>query len=326
MEELRKKSEEFLNTLDRVVREKDELLKRVKELEEEKTVKAGVQNVEHEVISLRGQLAEKEQEIKNLKELIEVQMEEKSALENQLKEMGSISGKTASDIPPEKGQEEVVELVEEKRDEVANEELLVLDESTVVEQSKETKMEDSDLVSMLDNIWEDSKGQDLVVEGEKPKEEFFEESDIITAGAEEDEFFKDPESKEWKQLIDNYNSMFNLIFTKLVPERGKEQAQAIWEEFLSEQDDRERIIFENVHINDDGTLSTLKIVENLKKISESGKIGKIAGLDNLYINQKLKSKLNEFVDFMIIIAKRKLDKTESENLITRIKEKQKSIK
>jgi DNA-binding response OmpR family regulator len=334
MEELRKKDEEFLNTLDRVVKEKDELFKRVKELEEERAINEGARNaeLEQEVLSLKAQLTEKEQEIKNLKELVDVQMEEKAALEKELKALKELkeSAEGSREVVSSEGApEEIIELVEEKREqqkeEVNKEELLVLDESTVVKQSDEAKTEESDLVSMLDNIWEDSKGPDAIVEGEKPKEEFFEEGEVVTAGAEEKDGL-DQESMEWTQLINQYNDIFNLIFLKLVPEKGKEPAQAIWEEFLSEQDEKERIIFENVNINDDGTLSTLEIVKNLKKINEGGKIGKIAGLDSLYVNQKLKSKLSEFIDFMIIIAKKKLDKSDSENLIKTIKEKQKSIK
>lgn len=331
IEELRKKDEEFLNTLDQVVREKDELLKRVKELEEEKRINEGTQNLEQEIISLKAQLGEKEQEIKNLKELVEVQMEEKSALENELKEIKSGAGRVEDKISPEEGREEVIELVKEEKvqgnkEKVAQDELLILDESTIAEQSKEATTEESDLVSMLDNIWEDSNKQDAVVEGQKPKEEFFEGSDIITDVTEEKETFKDPESMEWEKIISQYNNIFNLIFKKLVPDGKKEPAQAIWEEFLSEQDEKEKIMFENVNINSDGTLSAVEIVKNLKKINESGKIGKIAGLDNLYINQKLKSKLSEFLDFMIIVAKRKLDKADSENLLKTVKEKQKAIK
>ncbi len=314
LEELRKKDEEFLNTLDNVVKEKDKLLKRVKELEWENVKKAEAYNValEQEIISLKGQLKEKEQEVKNLKELVDVQMEEKLALEKELKEIKSSVMVNRESISPEKKEEEATE-----------EELLVLDESKVIEPSKEATMEDSELVNMLENIWEESKGQDAVVQGQQPQEEFFEEMETIAVGAEEKE---DPESIEWKQIIDKYNNIFNLIFVKLVPEKGKEQAEAIWREFLSEQDEGEKVIFENVCINDDGSLSASEILKNLKKISERGRIGKIAGLDNLYINQRLKSKLNEFVDFMIIIAKKKLDSADSEDLIKAVKDRLKSIK
>jgi len=316
MEDLRKKDEEFLNTLDNVVKEKDELLKRVRILEEEnmQLKNSSSQEMEKEIFALKAQLSEKEQEIRNLKELIEVQMEEKSALEKKLQEK------------EEKGKEEFVQPPEEpeKKEEKQTEELLVLDESNVVE-SKPAAGEDTELVNMLENIWEESGGgNEPAVTGDKPQEAFFEEGTLKES--EKIDEFSDDESREWAQMIKDYNSIFNLLFVRLVPEKSRESSEAIWQEFMSEQDDSEGAMFQNVKINDDGTLPVGDVVRNLKKITEKGKIGMIAGLDNLYINQKLKSKLNEFVDFMTVLARKRLGKEESDSLIKIVKEKQKTIK
>jgi len=73
------------------------------------------------------------------------------------------------------------------------------------------------------------------------------------------------------------------------------------------------------------SISTDQVIKNLIEVSEREKIQSIPGMEDLFINQKLKNELNEFIDFLIIISRRIFQKDKSAELIKFIKEKQKTI-
>lgn len=317
LEELRRKDEQMLNTLDRVVKEKEELLKKMDELGDVKNSHSEespdkISSFEVEISSLVEKLREKEKELDSLKELVDVQMEEKAALNKELEKYKATLSAAEQQIGEEKDEEPVL-----------------LEEAQMVESAAnpETKpaAANNGLEKMVNNILKED--EIFVTKEENPAmgDKFFEMDDFSQVGEKTKNETNEQKTKKWENIINQYNGINRQVFNDITSSDSTLTRETIWGEFLAEQNEKQNSIFKGTQISEDGSISTDQVIKNLIEVSEREKIQSIPGMEDLFINQKLKNELNEFIDFLIIISRRIFQKDKSAELIKFIKEKQKTI-
>ncbi len=128
---------------------------------------------------------------------------------------------------------------------------------------------------------------------------------VEVAGTQKKEQTFDEATIKIISLIRKYNKMFEKLFATIKTTNPGFAHNELLDNFVSESSERLKKLYEDVGISEDGELDEVKLVMNLDsmKLTETDSLSKVVGVAELMLSQYMLEGLNEFLNYLIFLAK-----------------------